>query len=49
MLGLRGLTSDPPKKKEKERDSQVQMTFSFFFFLKKKIWVDETSSIQIFL
>jgi len=48
MLGLRGLTSDPPKKKEKERDSQVQMTFSFFFFLKKKIWVDETSSIQIF-
>jgi hypothetical protein len=36
MLGLRGLTSNPPKKKEKERDSQVQMTFSFFFFLKKK-------------
>lgn len=35
MLGLRGLTSDPPKKKEKERDSQVQMTLSFFFFLKK--------------
>jgi hypothetical protein len=26
----------------------VQMTFSFFFFFKKKIWVDETSSIQIF-
>lgn len=48
MLGLRGLTSNPPKKKEKERDSQVQMTFSFFFFFKKKIWVDETSSIQIF-
>jgi len=29
MLGLRGLTSDPSKKKEKERDSQVQMTLSF--------------------
>jgi hypothetical protein len=26
----------------------VQMTVSFFFFFKKKIWVDEPSSIQIF-
>jgi hypothetical protein len=47
MLGLRGLTSDPPKKKRK-RERQPSANDPFFLFFLKKNWVDETSSIQIF-